>query len=235
MNIILYGVVGSTAYGLSTPGSDVDYAGIYAVDTAQLFGLKPPTETYVTKGPDATLHEARKFCALALQCNPSILELLWLGSYEQQSPLGSELIVLRNHFLSAPRVKDAYLGYATQQMKRMAVPTDGSKAERQQKLAKHARHVARLLYQGYQLYRTSTLPVKLPNAVLIREIGEAAGEGDNGPLRRYFNSHEAKFSANSSALPHLSDTDPIEDWLHKVRMSYLPDAKIAASSRFPHE
>ncbi len=230
MNILLKGVVGSTAYGLSTPESDVDMAGIYAVDTVELFGLKQPVETYVTKNPDTTMHEARKFCALAKQCNPSILELLWLGAYEQQTSLGYSLIVLRNRFLSARRAKDAYLGYATQQMKRMQIAADGSKEQRQRKLAKHARHVARLLYQGYQLYRTSTLPVKLPNAGLIREIGEAAGEGDMGPLRRFFSSHEAKFNANPSPLPDEPDLQVIDNWLYEVRMSYLPGHVRTVSS-----
>lgn len=223
MNVILSGVVGSTAYGLATPESDVDRAGIYAVETAQLFGLKAPVETVVTKAPDSTMHEARKFCALAVQCNPSVLELLWLGAYEEQTSLGFSLIVIRNHFLSARRVKDAYLGYATQQLKRMQEPLGAINAEgRKRKLAKHARHVARLLYQGYQLYRTSTLPVRLPNAGLVREIGEAAGEGDNGPLRRFFASHEAKFNGNPSALPEFPDKQIIDNWLYEVRMSYLP-------------
>jgi hypothetical protein len=168
------------------------------------------------------MHEAEKFCRLAKGCNPSVLELLWLGAYEQQTSLGYSLIVIRNHFLSARRVKDAYMGYATQQLRRMDVPADGSPVERPAKMAKHARHVARLLYQGYQLYRTSTLPVKLPNAALIREIGEAAAEGDNGPLRRYFTSHEAKFNANPSTLPDEPDLPIIDSWLHEVRMSYLP-------------
>jgi hypothetical protein len=177
----------------------------------------------VTKAPDSTMHEVRKFCHLAKQCNPSVLELLWLGSYEQQTSLGYSLIVIRNQFLSAHRVKDAYLGYATQQLRRMQEPSGAVNAEdRKRKLAKHARHVARLLYQGYQLYRTSTLPVKLPNAALIREIGEAAGEGNNGPLRRYFASHEAKFNANPSTLPDEPDLAVIDSWLHEVRMSHLP-------------
>jgi predicted nucleotidyltransferase len=40
VNIILSGIVGSTAYGLDTPESDVDRAGIFAVDTEELFGLR---------------------------------------------------------------------------------------------------------------------------------------------------------------------------------------------------
>lgn len=220
MNIILKGVVGSTAYGLATPESDVDMVGIFAVDTAELFGLRQPVETHVTKSPDTTMHEARKFCALAIQCNPSILELLWLGEYDTLTPMGSALIVIRNHFLSSHRVKDAYLGYATQQMQRMQRAEPGP--DKAAKVAKHARHVARLLYQGYQLYRTSTLPVKLPHPETIRNFGYWAGQGDLEPLKKFFRSHEDNFNSNPSALPEAPDTAPIEEWLLGVRMSYLP-------------
>lgn len=243
MNIILQGVVGSYAYGLDTPESDVDRAGIYAVDTAELFTLDQPPrrlQSTVTHQPDVTLHEVDKFCHLARRCNPSVIELLWLTSYERQTALGYALVVLRNHFLSAPAVKGAYLGYANEQMLRLNTTKIVEKLDgeqRRRKMAKHARHVARLLYQGYQLYRTSTLPVKLPNAMLIREIGEAAGDGDLEPLRRYFTSHVDKFNNNTSPLPGQSDTRIIDTWLHEVRMSYLPGAvpTTDVSWLFPHE
>lgn len=230
MNIILQGVVGSHAYGLDTPESDVDRLGIYAVDTAELFELDQPPlreKSIVTHQPDLTLHEVDKFCRLARRCNPSILELLWLGSYEQQTALGYSLIVIRNHFLSAAVVKGAYFGYANEQMMRLrsvkARRSDLIEDEqRSKKIAKHARHVARLLYQGYQLYRTATLPVRLPNAVQIREIGEAAGDGDLGPLQRFFNDYEARFNISPSGLPDAADTQVINNWLYEVRMSYLP-------------
>lgn len=223
MNLILQGVVGSQAYGLATPDSDVDRLGIYAVDTAELFGLQQPAETRVTLKPDSTFHEARKFCALAVQCNPSVLELLWLGRYEVHTVLGMRLVTIRNHFLSARRVKSAYLGYATQQMQRLQqARAQFDDQRRPQKIAKHARHVARLAYQGYQLYRTATLPVKLPYPDLIRSIGDWAAQGDLEPLNRHLGSHEDKFNNNPSALPEAPDTKVIENWLHEVRMGYLP-------------
>lgn len=237
MNIILQGVVGSQAYGLDTPESDVDRAGIFAMPTLNLFKLhQPPLREHsiVTHEPDVTLHEVHKFCHLASKCNPSILELLWLGSYEMCTSLGYSLIVIRNCFLSAQAVKGAYLGYANEQMLRLnsakIVESLGDE-QRRHKMAKHARHVARLLYQGYQLYRTSVLPVRLPNAVLIREIGEAAGDGDLDPLRRYFIGHEAKFNDNLSPLPDAPDTQVIDNWLYEVRMSHLPghDVRTGAS------
>lgn len=228
MNIILKGVVGSTAYGLSTPESDVDRLGIYAVDTVELFKLDQPTrreQSTVTHNPDVTLHEVDKFCHLARRCNPSLLELLWLGRYETSTPLGTNLIVIRNHFLSAPAVRGSYLGYANEQMLRLnavRVARSLDHSERPKKVAKHARHVARLLFQGYQLYRTSTLPIKLPHPEMVRSIGDWAAQGDLEPLKRHFQSYVDKFNSNTSPLPNAPDTQTIDDWLYQVRMRYLP-------------
>jgi len=79
--IILEGIVGSTAYGLTTPESDIDKLGIYIQPTEDFYGLKLWTEkdfSIVTTNPDRTLHELGKFCRLALKCNPTITELLWI-------------------------------------------------------------------------------------------------------------------------------------------------------------
>jgi hypothetical protein len=59
VHTVLTGVVGSTAYGLARPGSDVDRLGVFAVDTAELHGLRRPVESVVDAAPlpDRTLHE----------------------------------------------------------------------------------------------------------------------------------------------------------------------------------
>jgi hypothetical protein len=118
-NVLLSGIVGSTAYGLNTPESDIDRLGIFAEPTKNLLGLHPPSESHVTSKPDATFHEARKAALLMLSGNPTVMELLWLDSYEKRSPLGDELLSIRMAFLSAGRVRSAYLGYATSQFKKL--------------------------------------------------------------------------------------------------------------------
>lgn len=60
-NILLSGVVGSTAYGLAREGSDVDRLGMFAAPTETLLGLHTPKESHVTTAPDRTLHEAAKW------------------------------------------------------------------------------------------------------------------------------------------------------------------------------
>lgn len=105
MSVILEGVVGSTAYGLNTPTSDIDYAGIYVEPTANLLGLHPPSRERATRkgrgGADATYHEVGKAMHLMLSCNPTATEIVWLDHHLLRTPSGEELVGLRHHFLSA--------------------------------------------------------------------------------------------------------------------------------------
>jgi predicted nucleotidyltransferase len=162
-NVLLSGIVGSTAYGLAGPHSDVDMLGVFAAETVTLHGLTPPGESIVSSKPDATFHEARKYVTLALGGNPTVSELMWLPCdlYDIRSPLGDELIDLRYAFLSAKRTRDAYLGYAEQQFRKLEARGDGSfSADTRKRTAKHARHLMRLCAQGYELYATGSLLVR---------------------------------------------------------------------------
>lgn len=53
-NLLLKGMVGSTAFGLATPESDKDYLGLFAVPTTDLHGLSQIQESYVYKNPDSS-------------------------------------------------------------------------------------------------------------------------------------------------------------------------------------
>ncbi|MGC0328541.1 hypothetical protein RKD23_001531 [Streptomyces sp. SAI-170] len=225
-NILLSGVVGSTAYGLAHEGSDVDRLGLFAAPTEELHGLRTPKESHVTTSPDRTLHEAAKWCRLALGGNPTVMELVWLPDelYEVRTPLGDELIGIRASFLSAGRVRDAYLGYATQQFRRLLGRGDGSfSADTRRRTAKHARHLKRLCEQGYELYRTGALTVRVEDPEAYHRFGEqvAADPEAATPLLSHF---EAAFAETPSALPAQPDEAAAEAWLRRVRRRfYAPD------------
>ena len=228
--ILLSGVVGSTAYNLNGPESDVDRLGIYAAPTTAFHGLNPPTgsnASLVTHEPDVTLHEAGKFATLALNGNPSVMELMWLEEYETITSLGHDLIGIRESFLCASRVRDAYLGFATQQLKRMGQFTHDrpreekiAKPHRPEKVAKHARHLLRLLIQGVELYQTGELRVRLTDyeVAVVQTESMLASSGDmQGIWDRLDKAHEV-FDAGSDVLPDRPDHQVVEDWLLKVRL-----------------
>ncbi|MFC9910164.1 DNA polymerase beta superfamily protein [Streptomyces sp. NPDC127197] len=226
-NILLSGVVGSTAYGLAHEGSDVDRLGLFAASTETLHGLHGPKESHVTTAPDRTLHEAAKWCRLALGGNPTVMELVWLPEelYEVRTELGDELIGIRASFLSARRVRDAYLGYATQQFRKLQSRGDGSfSADTRKRTAKHARHLKRLCRQGYELYTTGQLTIRVEDPESYHAFGEqvAADPAAALPLLRRF---EAAFDESRTVLPEQPDETAAEAWLRRVRACfYTPDA-----------
>ena len=219
MQVLLSGVVGSTAYGLAHAGSDVDRLGVYAVPTVELHGLhRPPADSLVTTRPDRTLHEAAKFCRLALVGNPTASELLWLPGelYDTVTPLGAELLALRRGFACADRVRSAYLGYCEQQLRRIKARA----GEGSPRPAKSARHLVRLTIQGTQLHRTGELPIRLADPDRVRELGDRIA-ADPTVGDRLLQQARDDFE-RPSALPAEPDTAAAEAWLHRVRAAFYP-------------
>lgn len=226
MNVILQGIVGSTAYGLAREGSDVDHLGVFCAPSESFFGLNPPVGKAATitqhEPSDTTYHEVGKFCALALQCNPTILELLWLPGalYERCEGAGYDLVRLRGEFLSRQRVRDAYFGYATQQFWRLSdrsrfpdVPVN--------RIEKHARHLRRLLYQGLELYEHGTMSVCVSDPDEYFHFGERVAAGELDLAERLIDRFEEWFDSASSPIPETPDTAAVEEFLRATRKELL--------------
>jgi predicted nucleotidyltransferase len=219
--VLLSGIVGSTAYGLAGPGSDVDRLGMFAAPTLDLLKLDPPRQSRVTTHPDVTYHEAGKALRLFLVGNPTAMELLWLPDelYETRTELGDEAIALRSAFLSAKRTKDAYLGYANQQFRKLLLRDQGSSASTPARLAKHARHLMRLVEQGYELYTTGHVRVRLDEPELYRAFGERVA-ADAQEAVPYMAEAEERFAKARTVLPDEPDYAAAEAWLLRVRRAF---------------
>ena len=214
INLLLKGVVGSQAFGLADENSDKDYQGMFIVPTTELLKIKPNYQTsYNFKNPDTTYHEVGKYCDLALNCNPTVLDLLWINEYNVRTELGTELINLRSNFLSAPRVKGAYFGYANDQKAKLM------KDPREHKRAKNARHFLRLLEQGSELYLTGTYSISLKNAEAIKKDALLIAKGNLAIAEEALEEAEANF-ASASVLPEKPNKDPIESWILRVRHKF---------------
>jgi predicted nucleotidyltransferase len=220
LNVLLSGIVGSTAYGLAHEGSDIDVLGVFATRTNDLLGLRQPSDSVVTKDPDTTFHEAKKFCRLVLNGNPSVTEALWLPEelYQTRTALGDELIGIRSAFLSATRIRSAYFGYAVSQFERLRKRGDGTfSPDTAKRTAKHARHMYRLLHQGFELWSTGNLTVQVSDPAACREFGERIESGEVSLAEATLLSFGERFDNTACVLPDESDETPIEDWLQRVR------------------
>lgn len=234
--LVMMGVVGSTAYGLDRPGSDEDRIGVFVRPTVDFLGLTPPgnqdhRQTRVSNEPsDVTLHELGKFCSLALKVNPTITELLWLIDYEFIDPfVGGWLVEHRQLFLSRTYVRNAYLGYATQQFRRLVDRGDGSfSADTRRRKAKHGRHLLRLIHQGKQLWDTGELVVRLENPQTYFDFGAQVEAGNYDHAVETLADAEEHFDTAETSLPECASTDAVEDFVIDVRLRNLP-ARINAA------
>ncbi|MFE6049778.1 DNA polymerase beta superfamily protein [Kitasatospora sp. NPDC056446] len=224
--VLLSGIVGSTAYGFAHAGSDIDRLGLFAVPTEELHGLHRPAESHVGTAPDVTLHEAAKWCRLALGCNPTASELVWLpdGLYETRTPLGEELIGIRTAFLSATAVRNAYLGYADQQFRKL-LTRDTADPDTRRRAAKHARHLVRLVEQAVRLHETGRNLIRLPDPERIRDLGERIA--DRPAVAESLLADAADRLAGPGVLPAAPDPRPVEDWLRRVRAAHYTPPREA--------
>lgn len=209
MNILLQGIVGSTAYGLNRPGSDLDYLGVFVHDELEYLKLTNPEESVVTKNPDSALHEARKFCNLLLKCNPTITELLWLDDYVIMDSFGRILRNLREGALSEPYVRNSYLGYAKSQLNRLH-DRDTVRA------SKHAMHMARLVNQGRQLYTQGSLTVKVDDPDWYFHFASQ----DPDYWTDWYSKQEEEFKSAKCVLPEYPVRASFEGWYQMVRLDF---------------
>jgi len=118
-NIIFEAIIGSQAYGLSTPESDTDYRGVAISPPEYYLGLHN-FEQKVSKEPDRTIFDIKKFTDLAIKGNPNILEFFFISQdcliYESEH--WKALKQFRSMFLTK-KVKHTYTGYAYSQLKRV--------------------------------------------------------------------------------------------------------------------
>lgn len=164
LRLVLEGVVGSTAYGLTTPASDVDRLGVFQARLDEVLSLRAhevTTSSRVSHDPDFTLHELAKFASLALKANPTVTELLWLEHYDVRDDVGDALVAARSSFLSTSSVRNAYGGYAIAQAKRLARRHEegrsGFSSTLRNRTEKHGRHCFRLLVMARDLLATGEL------------------------------------------------------------------------------
>lgn len=111
-------VVGSRAYGLDTDASDTDRRGIYLAPADLQWSLFGAPEQFEDNTGQWCVWELQKFLIMALKANPNILECLYSPLVEKVTPLGQELLALRERFLSQ-MIFQTFNGYALSQFKKI--------------------------------------------------------------------------------------------------------------------
>jgi predicted nucleotidyltransferase len=220
-NIILEGLVGSRAYGLDTEHSDHDIKGVFVAPTQKILSLYKVKEAIDNNQRDRTInpdeddwayYEIEKFLRMAMQCNPSVLELLYLDGYLTQTKFGKMLVDNRHLFLNNTARK-SYTGYVFSQAMKLNAQGGKYGGGKNNRYEKHTRHLFRLLQQGRELLTTGTVTVRVTN----RDELFAYGKLTPNEVINLFTEKIAEFKGLDSVLPDKPNKAEINKLLLRIR------------------
>lgn len=233
-HIILRGLVGSQAYGATNASSegDRDEMGVYIEPPIHVCGLQPLDHVIQRSKPDGvrggpgdldlTLYSLRKFCGLAVKGNPSILQLLWLPGYLEQTHHGKELVALRPAFVSK-EAGERFLGYLCGQRAKML----GERAHtvnRPDLVAAHgydtkfAMHAVRLGFEGVQYLIEQRLSYPSPDVDVLLDIRNGRVGFDR--CVQIINETEQKLRKAIASCTIKADVLAVENFLIKTHLDY---------------
>src|SRR5229473_485273 len=205
-------IVGSTAYGLSQEGSDIDRRGFYLPPTDLGWSLAGVPEQLETANEEA-YWEIGKFIRLALKANPNVLECFYSPLVETCTPLARELIELRHIFLSQ-YVHRTYNAYVLSQFKKL----EQDLRSHGQVRWKHVMHLIRLLLSGVVVLRHGFVPLRVDeyrDRLLAIRRGEVAWE--DVERWRLTLHRELDSALASTRLPEHPNYDRANDLLIRAR------------------
>jgi predicted nucleotidyltransferase len=235
-NTILRCVVGSTAYGLNlTESGDRDEVGVCLEPLEALLGFhefeqfefRTATERTGIKDAkseagdlDLKIYSLKKFLRLALQGNPSVIELFFTKSYVKVDALGHQLQELYPQVVSRQCGK-RFLGYMEAQRQRLLGEVGQKKVNRPELEEKHgydtkyAMHILRLGMQGVELLETGKISLPFEGEKRDYLLGVRKGLvpindvlGRAGDLER-----RLKDLLDDSPLSEHPNEALVEDWM----------------------
>ncbi len=213
--IIYRCIIGSRAYGLDEPGSDIDRRGIFVPPAEMHWSLSGVPEQIEYDATQECYWELQRFLALALKANPNILECLYTPLVETALDEAVELRAMRSIFLSR-LIYQTYNGYVMSQFRKL----EQDLRARGTIKWKHAMHLIRLLLSGIIALKEGLIPVRVEahsERLLAIRRGEVPWEEINAwrlSLHREFDSAFA-----TTRLPERPDYAKANAFLIKVRRS----------------
>ena len=216
-HVILRSVVGSRAYGLDHADSDVDRRGVYLPPAEMQWSLYGVPEQLENVETDECYWELQKFLTLALKANPNVLEVLHSPLVAHVTPLGQDLLDMRETFLSK-LVYQTYNGYVMSQFKKL----EQDIRNRGEIKWKHAMHLVRLLLSGITVLRDSFVPLRVEEhreRLLAIRDGQVAWQEVNAWRLELHKQFDATFEATT--LPDRPDYEAANAFLVKARRSMV--------------
>lgn len=119
-NTVFKCVAGSRLYGLDTPASDLDVRGVYVERLEDLLNVEGRQNLELSdERQDEKYYSLGKFLKLAAECNPSVVELLFVpADAVLKSSASYEHLVRHREWFVSKRARHTFGGYAFAQLKR---------------------------------------------------------------------------------------------------------------------
>jgi len=215
--IIYRCVVGSRAYGLDNDDSDTDRRGIYLAPAELQWSLFGAPEQFEDNAAQSCYWELQKFLTMALKANPNILECLYSPVVEKVTPLGAELLAMRDSFLSQ-MIFQTFNGYAMSQFKKIEQDIRNHGEVRW----KHAMHLLRLLLTGAATLREARVPVRVEahrDRLLAVKRGETSW-AEVDAWRKELH-HDFERALADTKLPERPDYERANRFLVKARRTQV--------------
>lgn len=219
--IILKALVGSRAHGLANSDSDWDWRGVFVAPTSQIV-LEPigfqvkDTGWFEGTGDgvnkiDDTSYEIGKFLKMATTSNPSVLEILGSPRYEILTEEGEKLVELLPKLWSSKGVRDAFGGYAHNQVKKMLEDKDGRRWS-------YAKHYIRTLLMGVDLLKTGELTMVVPAWAQPRLLEIKDGVWSVGKVLDWGEALNKELEeAYLDTVDKKTDMEAVKDFLIEIR------------------
>jgi len=206
-------VVGSRAYGLDGPDSDIDRRGVFLAPATAFWRLDPAPTHRDGPRPEELHWELARCLSLALSANPTVLEVLWSPLVELVTDAGRGLLAVRGSLLSR-RVADTYGRYAADQFAKLSAARSRGDGVRW----KQAMHMLRLLMAGAHVLRTGEVLVDVSahrDRLLAVKRGELAWDEVAAEAARLRADLDA--AGEATALPAEPDRERVDGFLYAVR------------------
>lgn len=217
--VILQVVIGSQAYGLAGEDSDIDRRGVFLPRADHQWSLYGVPEQIEDDRSQECYWELRKTLVLALKGNPNVLECLYSPIVPFATPLGRELLALRDRLLSQ-LVFQTYNGYVLSQFKKL----QGDLRNHGQIKWKHVMHLIRLLLAGVHAMRHGEIIVDVGShrdELLAIRRGEIPWEQIDA--RRLALHAELNDALANTPLPERPDYAAANAFLIRARRAALDD------------
>lgn len=241
--VLIRAVMGSHAYGTSTPTSDTDYMEIMAASDQVYLSLdwfgEQGTKEVKEKDDEGsilsekTTYELTKFMRLCQNFNPNVIPLLWVSRYEHVDPLGQLLIDNRAMF-NSKRAIHSFAGYAYRQLEKMGVdnPATGRMGAKRKEIRDRFGYDTKYLYHAVRLARMIGEYFTCNGELLIvdrtgvdadelLEIRNGAWTYDQGKAEILRLLEFAKVQAGYSTLPDEPDKQQIRDVARFILRTHL--------------